>query len=358
MEALNSWLDRLPRDHVWCSGRPVPTYRAMGVVGYHLAVGVIVLDALAQGRPVSVALGVALVCGLSFFVWALLRLWVTGAENIVLLEHVWVACGATVGFLIAVRQPVGPWLDVVAVALCPFLACGRVGCLLTGCCHGFPAGIGIVYRRPTHPLCGARLFPLPLIEFVGLVLLGAIGQAGLGSYRPGTVALMLAAGYAVLRFATEGLRGDRTLRRGPLSSGRVMALTQLAGVVAIDEWLRQALPRTERLGLLAAGVVLVAVLGWRWRRARPLSREVIRGLRRMAVDPPRPGTTVLGDGVVVAATPHPVGTLLTVAVDAAPPGVAARLCVAAFGREPDAVGADGVAHIMVDSDRLPVPEPR
>jgi hypothetical protein len=319
----------------------------MGVLGYHLAVAVIVLDALAADRPVSVALGVALVCGASFFAWAFVRMWVTGAENIVLLEHVWVACAAASGYLVAAGEPVWPWLDVVSVALAVFLACGRAGCLLVGCCHGFPSGIGIVYTRATHPLRGVRLFPLPAVEILGLLALAVAGQCLLGGSRPGTVCLMLAGGYAILRFATEGLRGDRTLRRGPVSSGRMMALVQLCGVVVIDEFARQPGPHAARLLWLGPGLLGAAILGWRWRRPRPLSREVTRELRRATTGAPvaRQG---LGEGVTVSAEPRHFGTHVAIDVDGAPPEAASRLCAAAFGRDPDAVGGDGTAHILLD----------
>jgi hypothetical protein len=346
VRGVNAALDRLPRDHVWCSGRPVPAYRAAGVVGFHLAVAAIVLNALAAGRPLSVALGVALVCGLSFFAWALVRLWVTGTENLVLLEHVWFACAATAGYLALLGEPVRPWLDLVSIGLALFLACGRVGCTLVGCCHGFPAGIGIVYMRQTHPLRGVRLFPHPVVELAGLVALAAIGQGMLASTRPGTVCLMLGAGYAVLRFATEGLRGDRPASRLPVSSGRAMALVQLAAVVAADEVVRQNGDSMGRLGWLAAGLVGAGVAAWRWRRPRPLSAEVVRAVRRVAAERSM-GRHVLPDGVCAAVTDHAGGLLMTVDVDGAPAGAAERVCAAAFGRGPDVVGGDGSACICL-----------
>jgi len=325
----------------------------MGVLGFHLALAIIVLNALAMGRPVAVALGVALVCGTSFFAWAMVRLWVTGEENIVLLEHVWIACAATASYLMAVQQPVWPWLDAVSVALAVFLACGRVGCLLTGCCHGFPCGVGIVYTRPTHPLRGVRLFPLPFIETVGLLLLAVIGQSLLGSTRPGSVCLMLAAGYAILRFGTEGLRGDRSLRKGPVSSGRLMALAQLVGVVVVDEITRQSSPQLGRLAWLAAGLLGAGLLGLRWRRPRPLSRDVIRELRRSAEE--FTGERSLGDGVAVAVDRQPFGTQVGIRVAGSPSDAASRLCIAAFGRVPDLVAADGTAYIALATSGFRTP---
>ena len=44
-------------------------------------------------NPVAV-LGLSAAAALSFFAWALLRLWLTGRETLVLLEHVWIATGA------------------------------------------------------------------------------------------------------------------------------------------------------------------------------------------------------------------------------------------------------------------------
>ncbi|MGH3774204.1 MAG: hypothetical protein ACRDRR_00475 [Pseudonocardiaceae bacterium] len=62
--------------------------------------------------------GISATAGASFFVFGLLRRALTGRENLVLLEHVWVALGSVAFYLWAAGGPVLPGLDVLAVALC------------------------------------------------------------------------------------------------------------------------------------------------------------------------------------------------------------------------------------------------
>ena len=94
-----------------------------------------------------------------------------------LLEHVWVALGAVALLRWAAGAPVLPGLDVLAVGLCPFLACGRLGCVTVGCCHGQP---GHARRR----LPGRRRAARPARR--GPPVPGAAGRGGgAGRHRRG-----------------------------------------------------------------------------------------------------------------------------------------------------------------------------
>jgi hypothetical protein len=196
---------------------------------------------LLTGRSLLVLAAVSAVCGGSFFVSALARKWITGQEKLVLLEQVWFGLLCAAATLAALRAPLLPYLDIVSVAMCPFLAAGRVGCLLVGCCYGMPSSVGIRYGEelvatgfPPH-LVGVRLFPVQALEAAGLVLIALTGFAALPLAPPGRVLSWMLIAYALLRFGLEGLRGDERGGFLGLSRPRWMALVQFgAGVWLAD----------------------------------------------------------------------------------------------------------------------------
>ena len=113
------------------------------------------------------------------------------------------------------HQPVLPYLDVTIVGLGMFLACGRVGCLMVGCCHGRPSEWGIRYRAehaaagfPRY-LVGVRLFPIQAVESSAVFCTVTIGSAFvLKGDPPGTALAWYVAAYGSARFCFEFARGD------------------------------------------------------------------------------------------------------------------------------------------------------
>src|SRR5439155_15663713 len=239
VEGLNAALDRLPRTHVASAAREAPAFRASGVTGFYGALLALTAGGLLAGRSWLVLAAIALVAAASFFVWAFVRRAVSGREEVVLLEHVWFAEACVAGGLAAIGEPVLPYLDVLAVALCVFLAGGRIGCLVAGCCFGRPSSLGIRYGPeaaddgfPRH-LVGVRLLPVPAFEAAGLLVLGAAGLAALPPAHAGVVFPVFLASYAVLRFGLEALRGDRRPHVLGLSVNRWMCVTELGVALTI-----------------------------------------------------------------------------------------------------------------------------
>jgi phosphatidylglycerol:prolipoprotein diacylglycerol transferase len=117
------------------------------------------------------------------------------------------------------------WADCAAPSLCLGLLLTRVGCFLGGCDFGqpfdgpwavrFPAGspafeeharLGILPRDASASL---PVHPTQLYEAAaGLGLLATVGLTRARSKFPGQAFLALVAGYAVLRYLIELLRGD------------------------------------------------------------------------------------------------------------------------------------------------------
>jgi hypothetical protein len=281
----NDLLDELPGVRFGRGATPV--FKSLGFAGYYAALIATLGGGLLAQRSLPALALVALTCAGSFYAWAHLRRRFVGREQLVLFEHVWFALAASAGVLRLLDQPVLAHLDVVAVALCFFLAFGRVGCLLVGCCHGRPAPLGVCYGEqqvrdglPAH-LEGVRLFPVAAVEALGLVAIGVVGLVALAIADAGAVLAWFLGGYAVLRFATEGLRGDRRPHLAGLSIGRWMALAQLAGALVLG-WPASAATLHERAAAIAVAAITAVAIAWRFARQpsrRLLSRRHVAALR-------------------------------------------------------------------------------
>jgi hypothetical protein len=272
LERVNAAFDALPRARIGRADRERPVFRSLGIAGFYLALALTFGAAMERGLSLLVTAGVAAISAASFFAYAHLRRAVTGRERLVLLEHVWVALAGVTGFLLAVRAPVLPYLDLTAVGLPIFLACGRLGCLVVGCCHGRPATLGVRYEDRaliregfSADLAGVRLFPVQLIEALGLVVIAAGAAAALAFSPAGTPLAWFLIAYAVLRFALEPLRGDRRPHFLGLSQARWMAAAQAGLAALLMERATQGMDLPQMLataGVLAAAALIGAAVSY------------------------------------------------------------------------------------------------
>jgi hypothetical protein len=227
-----------PHPTVRLAGRERPAFRVCGVAG--LIAATCLSEALAVRPGVQGALVVVAV--LTFLGLALTTKVVTGRETLIYYHHEIAVLLAAAAAAAALQAPVLRQLDATALGLGAFLACGRVGCLRAGCCHGRPARRrGIRYGRayvaegfPAH-LVGVALVPVQLIEaaaVAGLVVAGSVAVAA--GAAPGTGLVLYVTGYALLRFGLEWLRGDEGRREAAgLSEAQWTSLTLLAVVAAL-----------------------------------------------------------------------------------------------------------------------------
>lgn len=254
--SFNAFLDTLPRATFGRYTRPVPAFRTCGVVGFYAAVLVAFAVGLIGRRSPLVLALVCLVAAASFYGWAYLRRRLSGTEALVLLEHVWVAEGCVYGALRAVGEAPLVYLDAMAVGLCVFLAAGRIGCTLVGCCHGRPSSLGIRYGPElvragfSWELEGVRLFPVPALEAVALVAIGVTATLAIAVGPPGVAFIWFLVSYAIVRFGLEGLRGDERPHLLRLSVNRWMCIVE-AGLAL---WLAH-----HALGLAGVGATEIAI---------------------------------------------------------------------------------------------------
>ena len=137
--------------------------------------------------------------------------------------------------------PLGATLDPFCAGLAFFLAGGRAGCLLVGCCHGHPSTVGIRYP-PGHAkegfpsyLTDIRLFPVQLLEFLGLLAIGVTTFVIVLVAAPGYATIWYLFSYALLRFALEELRGDERPHFLGMSVPRWMCLAEFAFTLALTQ---------------------------------------------------------------------------------------------------------------------------
>lgn len=258
-------------------GRRVPLFRSIGIAGYYGALLVALVAGIrAEVHPI-VVFGLSGAAAASFFLWGLARRAITGRESLVLLEHVWVAGFVVAAFCWAAGVDVLRGLDVLACGLTVFLAAGRIGCFSVGCCYGVPAGFGTTYPAEAGlpaRLTGVRLLPVQLIEAAALLVIGGVALSVAGG-RPGVATVWFLLSYAVVRFGTEGLRGDDRPMVAGLSRQRWLCVIQAVGAGFLAA---RAIPGVGEQALIATGAVLVpaAVAGLvllRSRRRSPLLRS-------------------------------------------------------------------------------------
>jgi len=329
---LNCWLDSLPRTTIWRGAVEGPAYRTCGVVGCHLALAVSAAAALRAGLSLAILVWLGLACGLSFLLWAHLRRRLHRLEDLVLMEHQWLALLLSALTLRSLHQPVLAYLDVVCLGMCVLSALGRVGCLLVGCCHGLPSSIGIRYDASIadcgfdRHLVGVRLFPAPAAESLGWVAIGAIGWFASPQASPGWVTAWVLVAYAILRFGLEALRGDpRPVLLG-LSQGRWMASAQAAIAILIGERVRGAdafgvLPLVSAGALLGSVALAALWLSWKDPRRRLLSRshvselrDLIATLARRSGPDPEVARSGLGVAVGVSRAPEEGGRAIRASI--------------------------------------------
>lgn len=120
--------------------------------------------------------------------------------------------GGIVGFVILYKVLVGKQVRMVEVTdqIVPSIsighAFGRVGCLLGGCCFGYPSKFGIHFAEGTPAYLmyqGEKLFPTQLLE-VGLLIILFVILLLVREHKT----IVYIVGYSIIRLITECFRGD------------------------------------------------------------------------------------------------------------------------------------------------------
>jgi len=269
-DTLNQFMDRPLQSRVRVLGHSLSAFQFY--VGMGLVSGSVLAMIIIRYSNLSmwVMIAIILTAVLTFFAQAMLKKIVTGVEELVYYrDTIVVILGVTV-MLKLLGQPVLPYLDVTLFGVSMFQACGRIGCLMVGCCHGRPHAWGVRYDEkggasefPKY-LIGVRLFPIQVLESFWLFCVVLPGMIlVLNGGRPGEAFSWYILAYGTGRFFLEFARGD--IERPYLWSFSeaqwtslllvcALALSELSGVLVFHSW------HVAGAGVIAMTMMAVAVM--------------------------------------------------------------------------------------------------
>lgn len=212
---LNNIMDRVNHLHIKIFNRFYPAYKVCGCAGYILGCLLGVLLAVHTGLSAWMLMLLCMSAAVTFYSLAMVTKIILGEERLVYYHHEVVILLMSAIMLLILNQPVLPYLDIVVLGLGVFLACGRVGCLMVGCCHGKPHQWGICYGHKhvekgfTNYFQGIRLFPVQALEILWVLTVTGFGvMMLLKRYPPGEAFTFYVMAYGTGRFFFEFLRGD------------------------------------------------------------------------------------------------------------------------------------------------------
>jgi len=241
--------------------RKTSTYTVLGFAGYGVASLVAAALFVAWNMSLADRLIAAFAPPIAFLIVVRTARAIAGVERIVFYQTaatglVTAAIAAAVSGADTARV-----VDVVAIGIGSFLVFGRLGCFAVACCHGRPGRFGVVYGAEHVRIgfwarwAGRRLWPVQLVESCASLALVAAGLA-VGWSEAGRPALIYIAGYSVVRFALELVRGDwaRPHRLGLSEAQWTAPITAIACAL----WRPGPLTIAIAVVLVASAAVLVA----------------------------------------------------------------------------------------------------
>jgi len=237
--SVNGFFDGLVRPEFTFAGRSWLFFQVFGATGVVCAI--VLMLTLAAFSGLSVTLMTALIVADLFACLALAMMTkiIIGEERLTYCHHEISLILATAAIAWLLGQPVLSYLDVSILGLGLGLACGRVGCLMAGCCHGTPSRCGVRYGA-AHVAAGfspfysgARFFPIQIIEAIWVAAIVVAGSwMVLRGYPAGLALSLYICAYGAGRFFFEFLRADtdRAYFRG-FSESQWISLLLMVAVV-------------------------------------------------------------------------------------------------------------------------------
>ncbi|HEU4507182.1 MAG TPA: prolipoprotein diacylglyceryl transferase family protein [Pyrinomonadaceae bacterium] len=212
---INSVFDRFVRPEFSFAGRSWLFFQVCGGAGVVFAI--VLMLTLAAFTGLSVTLMGALIVAdlIACLALTMVTKIILGEERLTYCHHEISLIVVTALIAWLVGQPVLSYLDVSILGLGLGLACGRVGCLMAGCCHGTPARCGVRYG-PAHVAAGfslyyggVRFIPIQIIEAIWVAAIVFAGSWMVLSGYPAGMALSLyICAYGAGRFFFEFFRAD------------------------------------------------------------------------------------------------------------------------------------------------------
>jgi prolipoprotein diacylglyceryltransferase len=242
------------------------SFQACGYIGLAFAIGLAMALVWHQGLSYWIMITIILTAVLTFLALAAWSEFRTGKPRLIYYRYLLAALGWVAALLFALGYPLLPYLDVTILGIGLFVVCGRIGCLMVGCCHGRPHGWGVTYSKesatadfPEH-LVGVRLFPVQAVEsfWVLAIVLAGVVQV-IGGQPSGSALSSYVVAYGLGRFGFEFLRGDH-LRHYfcGVSEAQWTSLITTAAVVTAEQY--GALPARSWHPLVSACMVTAILI--------------------------------------------------------------------------------------------------
>lgn len=212
---FNNCLDKLVRPEMNILHRSRSSFHVCGYTGLVFAIMLAITLVVYLGLSQWLIIGIIGIAMLTFLGLAMATKIITAEEQLIYYHHEIAIIIMAAIFLRILNQPVLPYLDLTILGIGIFLACGRVGCLMVGCCHGRSHKWGVCYRKEhadagfTHYYVGVRLFPIQAVESIWVLFVVIVGVMFiLRKQPPGEVLAWYIVTYSAGRFCLEFLRGD------------------------------------------------------------------------------------------------------------------------------------------------------
>lgn len=214
-DVFNRHLDRFVRPEVSICHRGMSAYKVCGFTGLALAVMLVMTLVTNRGLSPMVMSGIVVAGILTFLGLAMVTKIIVGEERLIYYHHEIAILISSAAFLWLIGQPVLPYLDLLILGIGTFLVCGRVGCLMVGCCHGRINNWGVCYREEharagfSHYFVRVRLFPIQAVESLTVLCIVLVGSLlVLRGQPPGEALAWYVITYDIGRFCFEFVRGD------------------------------------------------------------------------------------------------------------------------------------------------------
>jgi hypothetical protein len=214
-DEFNNQFEKLARTSIRVGRKPRAAFHVCGLIGFALACALVSTLAISLGLELWVMAALIAAAAATFFALAMLTKIVTGRENIIYYYHEIAVIVVAALLLRALGREALPYLDLTILGIGIFLVCGRVGCLMVGCCHGRPCDWGVCYKQEhadagfTECFVGVRLFPVQAVESLWALCIVIAGVVQLlGGSRAGDVLAWYFVAYGLGRFLFEFMRGD------------------------------------------------------------------------------------------------------------------------------------------------------
>lgn len=193
-------------------------------------------------------------------------------------------CAAVVGMSLATGADIVLMGASLALAATWIQAVGRLRCLVQGCCHGrvMAQGAGIHYHAPHSRavalarLGGRNLYPTPIFSIYANIASAIVLSRMMNAHMPASLVLgVYLIGAGVSRFAEEGYRGEKDVRRYRgftiyqwLAIGQLLAGGALTLAPAGEIGGPYPLQATHFAAALIAGLVFAVAMGVDFPRAK------------------------------------------------------------------------------------------